>query len=241
MFFRALTVAFVALGLASCASGPRPLTGEHLVVLPVDQLPPPAGPQGPGAARTYTIGTFDTLQIDVLGVEELSRRQIQVDAGSHIALPLAGSIDVTGMTPEQLSQEIERRLRGRYVRDPHVTVNVTETVSQVVTIDGEVREPGLYPVTGGMTLMRAIASAKGPSEFARLSQVVVFRTVGDQRYAALYDLGAIRAGRYADPEIFANDVVVVGNSPARRLFRDILQASPLLISPIVALIQSNVL
>jgi polysaccharide export outer membrane protein len=228
----------VAAGLASCASHP-PLTGEHLSVLPVTELPPPAGQQAHSTARPYFIGAFDTLQVDVLGVEELSRRQVQVDASGHLALPLAGSIDVHGMSPEALAREVENRLRGRFVRNPQVTVNVTETVSQVVTMDGEVREPGLYPVIGQMTLMRAIASAKGLSEFARVSQVVVFRNVGDQRYAALYDLGAIRNGHYPDPEIFANDIVVVGNSPSRRLFRDILQAAPLFVTPIVALLNNN--
>jgi polysaccharide export outer membrane protein len=116
-------------------------------------------------------------------------------------------------------------------------VNVEETVSQVVTVDGQVEQPGLYPVVGRMTLMRAIATAKGTSEFARLQDVVVFRRVGSQEMAALYNLGAIRQGSYPDPEIFAHDIIVVGDSPTRRRFRDILQASPLFLTPLVALIQ----
>jgi polysaccharide export outer membrane protein len=110
-------------------------------------------------------------------------------------------------------------------------------VSQVVTVDGQVRQPGLYPVVGGMTLMRAVATAQGTSEFARLRDVVVFRTVGGQNMAALYNLDAIRRGLYPDPEIFANDVVIVGDSPARRIFRDVLQAAPLITTPIIALLQ----
>jgi polysaccharide export outer membrane protein len=106
----------------------------------------------------------------------------------------------------------------------------------VITVDGQVREPGLYPVLGRTTLMRAVATAKGTTEFARLQDVVVFRTVGDQQMVALYNLQAIRRGVYPDPEVFANDVVVVGDSPARRLFRDVLQAAPLLVTPLVALL-----
>ena len=170
---------------------------------------------------------------------ELSRREIQTDASGRISFPLAGTINANDLTTEQLAVEIGNRLRGRYVRDPRVTVNLVESVSRVVTVDGEVREPGRYPVVGRMTLMRAIASARGVSEFARLSEVVVFREVGDQRMAALYNLQAIRNGQYQDPEIFAGDVVMVGNSPGRRLFRDILQAAPLITTPIIALIQSN--
>ncbi|WP_196782026.1 hypothetical protein, partial [Salmonella enterica] len=73
-----------------------------------------------------------------------------------------------------------------------------------------------------MTLMRAVATAKGTTEFAKLDDVVIFRTVNGQKMAALYNLKAIRQGAYDDPEVFANDVVVVGDSPARRLFKDIL-------------------
>jgi polysaccharide export outer membrane protein len=88
-----------------------------------------------------------------------------------------------------------------------------------------------------MTLMRAIATAKGLDEFANQSDVVVFRTVEGQKLAALYNLKAIRRGAYEDPEIFANDVVVVGDSSARRLFRDIIQASPLLTTPLIVALQ----
>jgi polysaccharide biosynthesis/export protein len=124
------------------------------------------------------------------------------------------------------------------MRDPRVSVNVLEMHSQLVTVDGQVTEPGMFPVTGDMTLMRAIARARGTTEFARLQDVVVFRTVGDQHMAALYNLEAIRRGLYPDPAVYPNDLVVVGDSPARRMFRDIIQASGLIVTPIVALLQN---
>jgi len=236
--FKALMLLLVSAGLLGC-SHTRPLSGGSLAVLPVTELPPPTSALAQGPDRPYLIGPFDKVEVDVFGVPELSRREIQTDASGRISFPLAGTIDANGLTAEALATEIGNRLRGRYVRNPQVTVNLTESVSRVVTVDGEVREPGRYPVIGRMTLMRAIASARGVSEFARLSEVVVFREVGDQHMAALYNLGAIRAGQYADPEIFAGDIVMVGNSPGRRLFRDILQAAPLITTPIIALIQSS--
>ena len=54
---------------------------------------------------------------------------------------------------------------------------------------------------------------------------------------ALYDLGAIRRGAYADPEVFPGDIVVVGESRGRRMFQQFVTAGTLLVSPIVALIQ----
>lgn len=183
--------------------------------------------------RPYLIGPFDKLSIDVFGIEELSRKEYQTDAGGRISFPLAGVVDAAGHTPAELETILEERLRGRFVRDPQVTVNLKETVSQVITVDGEVKEPGLYPVIGRMTLMRAVATAKGTTEFAQLQNVVVFRTVGGQKMAGLYNLQAIRRGNYDDPEVFANDVVVVGDSSARRLFKDVVQIVPAIATPLV--------
>lgn len=231
-----IAVAAAAL-LASCAGPARLTPGSHLTVLAATELPPPPGVDPRSGERAYRVGPFDKLAISVFGVPDLSQT-IQVDAAGRIAFPLAGAIDVSGKTPDEISQELTRRL-ATYVRNPQVSVNLQETVSQVVTVDGQVKEPGLYPVVGRMTLMRAVATARGVTEFARLEDVVIFRTVGDRQMAALYNLGAIRRGTYPDPEVFAADVIVVGDSPARRMFRDILQASPLFITPIVALIQSQ--
>ena len=79
----------------------------------------------------------------------------------------------------------------------------------------------------------SVATAKGVSEFARMDDVVVFRTVGGQPMAALYNLGAIRRGRYPDPKIYANDVVIVGDSQARHRIQAFLQVAPLLTTPLI--------
>jgi polysaccharide export outer membrane protein len=57
--------------------------------------------------------------------------------------------------------------------------------------------------------------------------------------AALYNLKSIRRGVYNDPEVFANDVVVVGDSQARRLFKDALQVTPALLTPLIYILQTN--
>jgi polysaccharide export outer membrane protein len=162
---------------------------------------------------------------------------VQADASGQISLPLAGTIDASGQTAAQLAERIEEALRGRYIRDPQVTVNLVETVSQVLTVEGEVNQPGLYPVVGRMTLLRAVATARGVTENASLREVIVFRTVQGQNMAAIYNLDALRRGTYADPELYANDVVVVGDSVARRRFASILQVAPLLTTPLILLLQ----
>jgi polysaccharide export outer membrane protein len=224
--------------LLGCATTPPLRTNENVTVSDTGVLPPPTRQDLGGQTRAYAIGPFDRLAVEVYGIEDLSRT-IQVDASGLISLPLAGQIQAAGMTTTELSSAIAQRLVGRYVRNPQVTVNMVEAVSQVVTVEGEVQEPGLYPVVGRMTLMRAVARAKGTTEFARLSHVVLFRRVDGRQMAALYDLRAIRAGMYADPEIYANDIVVVGESQARRLFRDLINGSGLITTPIIALLNST--
>jgi polysaccharide biosynthesis/export protein len=235
------SIIFLGLALSACAGksslGSAPGEPSVVSVARPGTLPPPEQRDIVGNDRPYLIGPFDKLTIDVFGIEELSKKEVQTDAGGRISFPLAGIVNAAGLTPAEVEQMLEQRLRGRFVRDPHVTVNLKEAVSQVITVDGQVREPGLYPVIGRMTLMRAVATAKGTDEFAKLDDVVVFRTVGGQKMAALYNLSAIRRGRYDDPEVFANDVVVVGDSPARRLFKNALQVVPTIASSLILLLR----
>ncbi len=220
--------------LAACSSAP-PLGGSSdIAVVDGNALPPPTRTDIVADNRPYLIGPFDKLTIDVFGIEDLKLLKVQTDASGRISFPLIGSLEAAGKTPAEVAALIGDRLRGRFVRNPQVTVNLDETVSQVVSVGGQVREPGLYPVIGRMTLMRAVATAKGAGEFAKMTDVVVFRTVGGRKMAALYNLKAIERATYPDPEIFANDVIVVGDSPARRLFRDVLSATPLLTAPLIA-------
>lgn len=237
MKFSSLLVAVLALFTVGCASRPALAPGSHLQVASVGELPPPTSADLVAPARPYLIGPFDQLSVSVFGIPELSQQQVQADASGQISLPLVGTIDAAGQTSRQLAERIEAALRDRYVRDPQVTVNVVETVSQVLTVEGQVTQPGLYPVVGRMTLLRAIATARGVTENASLREVIVFRTVNGQNMAAVYNLDAVRRGAYADPELFASDVVVVGDSVARRRFRDILSVAPLLTTPLILLLQ----
>ncbi len=230
-------VVLLLLLLSGCG-GQSILGGSpNVTVVSSEGLPEPTRLDQQSSNRPYLIGPFDELKIDVFGVEDLSK-EMQIDASGRLSFPLVGVVEASGLTPGELADELERRLRGRYIRDPQVTVNLEETVSQVITVDGQVSKPGLYPVIGRMTLMRAVATAGGTSEFAKLNDVVIFRNVNGDQLAGLYNLKAIRRGAYSDPEVFANDIIVVGDSQARRLFRDLIQASPLITTPLIILFRA---
>lgn len=234
---RIYPVMLFAVALCGCANKiPLESTSQLTVVRDASALPAPDRRDLTAADRPALIGPLDTILVDVFNVPDLSR-ELQVDASGRIAMPLAGTIDARGKTAEELAGSIATALRAKYVRNPEVTVNIKTSVSQVVTIDGQVTEPGLYPVTNQMTLLRAIASAKGFSEYARVDDVVILRTVDGRRMAGLYNVAAIRRGNYDDPPVYANDVIVVGDSPQRRLFRDFIALSPLIAAPLVAILR----
>lgn len=226
-----------ALTLSACGGGKIKPIGQApgIQVAALSELPRPEPSDRLSQNSAYLVGSFDTIAIDVYGVPEMTR-SVSVDSSGSFAFPLVGDVKAAGLTPRQIASELEGKL-STYIKNPQVTVNVTAMVSQNLTVDGQVARPGQFPVVGRQTLMRAIAVAGGTSEYARLDDVVVFRTVQGQRYVGLYNLGAIRRGNYADPEVFANDIVIVGDSPERRRFQDILTALPALLSPVVLLTQ----
>lgn len=206
------------------------------VVKVATELPAPGAGDIVTGGTPFVVGPFDKLDIRVFGVADLSG-EVVADGSGRVSVPLVGEIDASGKTPTQLAAEIAAGLRGRYVRNPQVTVNVVESKTQTFTVDGQVREPGIYPVVGNLSLMRAVATAKGGTEFARFDDVVVFRKVNGQSMAALYNLGAIRRGLYEDPKVYPNDIVVVGDDKSRRLFRDLIATAPSLATPLVILLQ----
>lgn len=222
--------------LAGCAS--EKFVGRPGLTQTTDAaLPPPGKGDLLLQQRSYYVGPLDEVTVEVYGVSELTRTA-QVDAGGVLNLPLVGSIDATGKSAQELAALIEARLRGKYVRNPQVTVSL-KTSNQIVTVDGQVEKPGLYPVVGRMTLMRAVASAEGMTDFASANHVIVFRRVNGQEYAGLYDVRAIRQGLYPDPEVYANDVVYVGESGGRRVFQALVQSSALLTAPLVAVLNKG--
>lgn len=233
---RTCFVAALAASLVGCSSTPDPIGGSAIQA--VGDLPPPTQSDVYGAVTPYQIGPYDELTIDVFGVPELSNRKVRVDANGQIGFPLIGMVNVAGLSPEQVSTLIEGRLSGQYVRDPEVTIALEQSANRSVTVYGQVQQPGVYPVLGTSSLLKAVASARGLQEYANSRDVVVLRTVNGQRMATLYDLRGISRGNYPDPPIYANDTVVVGESQARRLFDDIVGVATVLVTPLTILLRN---
>lgn len=212
----------LTLGLAACQS--TPMADSARIGTP---LPPPDTTQVQVSGATeYHIGPMDVLDISVFQVADLTRT-VQVDAAGQITLPLIGQVMVAGKTVTQVQSDIAAKLAAKYLQSPDVTVFVKEYTSQKVTVDGSVNQPGVYAISGKTTLLQAIAMARGTDKDANYKRVVIFRMINNQRMAAVFDIGQIRAGRMDDPEIFGNDVVVVDRDGMKSVLRGVTGAVPI--------------
>jgi polysaccharide export outer membrane protein len=179
-------------------------------------------------SQEYLIGPQDKLDITVFEVKDLSLTGVPVDADGQIILPLIGSVVAKGKTTSQLSHEIAARLSEKYLQSPQVSVVVSDSASQKVTVEGEVKTPGVYKMPGRTTLMEVIAMGGGLGETANLHKVAIIRTVNGQRRAILCNYADIRSGRIADPAIEPQDVVVVDGSTSKSVWQSVLRTAPII-------------
>lgn len=223
----------LSVALAACASTSTPIGGAPgVTVAQSDGLPMPSLEDYSPEDFSGVLRALDVVRIDVFGVEELSR-EVQVSQNGTIDFPLIGSVEAAGRTTDELSLAVENRLRETYVRQPDVTSRITERNQQFFTIGGEVDRPGRFPITSSITLMEALAIGGGFDEYASQDEVLVFRTVGEERYIGVYNLKGIQRGNYADPAIYPSDIVMVGDSPGRRRLENILALTAALTSPLI--------
>jgi polysaccharide export outer membrane protein len=207
--------------LAACADsrgGPIPYS---------QALAPPDAPSVAQLESSYRILPMDKLAIRVFKQEDLTG-DYDVDLAGHISLPLIGEVEAANMTTAQLDQELTDKLGAKYLEHPDVSVSIKQSAGRLVTIDGAVKDSGSFPVLGNLSLMQAVALAKGTSEDANPHRVAIFRTIGGKRQAAAFDLTSIRRGQAQDPQVYPGDIVVVDGSSVKAMEKRLLQSIPLL-------------
>jgi polysaccharide biosynthesis/export protein len=122
---------------------------------------------------TYVIGPEDVLDISVWKEPDFSRA-VPVRPDGQISLPLLGDIKAAGLTPSQLAVLITGMLH-KYVTQPQVTVIVNQINSRRVYVLGEVNRPGPVSMVPGMTVLQALSSAGGFTQFAKPKGIYVLR------------------------------------------------------------------
>lgn len=220
--FRFFFILMLAAVLAACST-----RGGNVPYAPADfGTPDKVAPEE--VAYDLPVGPLDLVKVNVFRVPELSG-DYQVDAKGMLDLPLIGAVNARELNPAQLAKELERRYGQRYLNDPQIAVRVMNSVSNNVTVEGGVNAPGIYPLTTKISLVDAIALARGVAvNDGNPRRVIVFRKSGGKTMAAAFDLISIRRGEMEDPTIYPGDTVVVDTSTLRPVYRDLLQAIPLI-------------
>jgi polysaccharide export outer membrane protein len=141
--------------------------------LPVPAAPVPAAANAVGPLSP--LGPGDSVTLHVFGQPDMDTVLGVADDGT-IRVPLAGSVPVGGLSSEAAARRVEKAFKdGGFFIDPHVTLTVTQSLSQRVSVLGEVKLPGRYPIDGKTSIIDLLAQAGGQTEFASTT-VYVLRT-----------------------------------------------------------------
>lgn len=198
-FFKGFGLALLAL-LAACA-GPSANLPPAPVLAAIENY-------------SYVIGPGDTLNIIVARNPELSM-SVAVRPDGKISSPLVDEMLAQGKTTVQLARELEKQLE-KYVRDPVVTVVVTNVVgsySEQVRVVGEAARPQFLPYRQKMTLLDVMIAVGGLTDFAAGNKATILRTTeGNKQYAVrLKDL--IKGGDIsANVEMRPGDILIIPQS-----------------------------
>lgn len=215
-------LAVILLGLAGCTS-----SRGGSIPYGVQDFGQPDAPSLTAIEADYRIAPLDKLSIDVFQVKEFTGTY-QVDLVGNIALPLIGNVRAVDLTASQLEEQLKAKLSERYLQNPSVAVGIMEAGGSRITLEGSVKQPGLYPVYGRTTLLQAIAMGKGLEDLANPKRVAIFRQIEGRRMAAAFDLTTIRRGEEPDPQIYRGDIIVVDGSKSRQAWMDTIRSIPLL-------------
>ena len=174
-----------------------------------------------------TISPQDTLDINVFKVPDLSAKALKVESNGAISLPLIGSVKIAGLNIAQAEQLITQKL-SQYMQAPKVSVIRTDSaISKRVTVEGEVKTPGVFPIKGNLSFLQAIAMAQGLTEMADSRSVLFFRD-GAQHNVSL-DL--VRTGKIADPVLRGDDRIVVLKDAAKVREKKVIDYLPAVMAP----------
>jgi polysaccharide biosynthesis/export protein len=165
-------------------------------------------PAAESKANTYVIGPADVLTVTVWKQPNLSGPLV-VRPDGMISMPLLGDIAASGSTPLSLADLITTQLR-KYFRDPSVSVELTQINSKKIYLLGEVQRPGPVDMSPGMTLLQAISSAGGPTEYANTKKMYVLRNeAGREEKVPVRYKDALKGRSDANVVLKSGDTIVI--------------------------------
>jgi len=155
----------------------------------------------------YIIGPEDVLDVFVWKEEQMTKT-VPVRIDGMISLPLVNDIQAAGLTPLQLQEVIVDKLKG-FVDHPTVTVTVREANSYKIYVSGEVRTPGVMRIRSETTLVKAIISAGGFTEWANKRKILIISTENGKEKRTWANYNKIVDGDVPDIIIKRGDTIIV--------------------------------
>ncbi|MDP0489910.1 MAG: polysaccharide biosynthesis/export family protein [Verrucomicrobiota bacterium JB023] len=184
-----------------------------LILLALSFASPLAGQQDDRieGGATGIIQTHDTVSITVFREPDLDTTG-RLGQGGSITMPLIGQVGLVGLTTEAAEKAIEAKLFDGYLVDPDVRVRIVARPVQTVSVNGQVKNAGLYKIPTGqsLTLVQAISMAGGLTEIANPSSVTIVRAKTGKSYKV--NLKAIMRGQQRDVTLTKDDVITVPES-----------------------------
>jgi polysaccharide export outer membrane protein len=176
---------------------------------PEDSAKPTAAPTVTTVDTEYKIGPQDLIRIDVWKEPDISRT-IPVRPDGKISLPLLNDVQAAGLTAMQLSASLRESL-SKYLNNPQVTVTVTEINSRRVFLTGEINRQGAIPLLPNMTVLQAISSGGGFTQFSKLKNIYVLRTENGKQVKLPFNYKEVVKGNLPEQNILLlpGDVIVV--------------------------------
>lgn len=122
----------------------------------------------------YILGSDDQITVQAFELEEISNKPVRIDTSGYISLPIVGRIKASGLTVQQLEIEVVSRLKT-YIREPQVSITMTEFHSQPVSVLGHVGIPGVHQLQGRKTLLEILSTVGGLKPEAGLNVKITRR------------------------------------------------------------------
>jgi polysaccharide biosynthesis/export protein len=157
----------------------------------------------------YVIGPQDVLNVSVWKEPDVTRT-VPVRPDGKISLPLLNDVKAAGLTPAQLAAKITDSFK-KYMTDPQVTVIVTEVNSQRIYIMGEVNRAGAFSLLPGMTVLQALSSAGGFTQFANVKNIYLLREENGKRVRHPFNYKEVVSGKNSEQNtvLKTGDTIVV--------------------------------
>jgi polysaccharide biosynthesis/export protein len=199
---------------------------------------PDTAPATPAKAPLVQLGAGDSVTLQVYGQPDLTTTAYVADDGT-VSVPLAGNVQVAGLSPAQASAKIEGAFKtAKILVDPHVTLTVAQSRSQRVSVLGQVGTPGRYPIESNTSVVDLLAQAGGVTATGADVVYVLRRDKDGQEVRYPVDLAGLASGKIPSFNLQAGDSLFVPKAEQFSIFGEVTTPGRYRVEPGMTVIEA---